>query len=410
MSLLVSDFRKTVSKSKDSRIKSEAEFGVGYPTGYLVFDFMNGAKVEVIKPDGATFTYNSIGVVDGTMISCVGRSGCGKTTFVMQSSGNIIRPFENSAIFHEDIEGGISDMRKRHLLRMTGEQFKSRYICRNTGITTENFFERIKMIHDLKLENRAEYEYDTGLYDSDGNRIFKLQPTVVILDSLAMLMPEDLANKEELSGNMAAVSIARLNTQLIKTIIPMLKIANIIFFVINHILPDPSLTPKKAQTAWLKQGERVSGGETAIYLANNFLRFDDNSKLKSEDTFGIDGIYVDILLVKSRTNNAGKSVKMVFDYANGFDPELSLFMLLKDQGRINGAGAYLYIGDRDDIKFSQKKFKSKLKEDPEFTQVFMQESFAALEALIKPIKQESEEEFVDTTSIMLKMMREQMAA
>jgi hypothetical protein len=59
---------------------------------------------------------------------------------------------------------------------------------------------------------------------------------------------------------------------------------------------------------------------------------------------------------------------------------------------------------------SLKKFKSKLKEDPEFTQVFMQESFAALEALIKPIKQESEEEFVDTTSIMLKMMREQMAA
>lgn len=406
MSLLVQDFRKTVAKSKDIRIKSEAEFGVGYSTGYLVFDFMNGAKIEVRKADGVEFTYNSIGIVDGTMVSCVGRSGCGKTTFVMQASGNIIRPFPNSAIFHEDIEGGISDMRKRQLLKMTGEEFKSRYICRNTGITTENFFQRIKMIHDIKLENRAEYEYDTGLYDSEGNRVYKLQPTIVILDSLAMLMPENLTEMDELAGSMAATSTAKLNTQLIKRIIPMLKVANIIFFVINHILPDPSLTPKKAQVAWLKQGERCPGGETAIYLANNFLRFDDNSKLKAEDTFGINGIYVDILLVKSRTNNAGKSVKMVFDYANGFDPELSLFMLLKDQGRINGAGTGQYIGDRDDKKFSQKKFKQKLADDPDFMMVFMEESFKALEVLLSPPEDEQEKLQLDTASIMMQMMKD----
>lgn len=406
MSLLVQNFRKTVAKSKDVRIKSEAEFGVGYPTGYLVFDFMNGTKVEVTRADGTQFTYNSIGVVDGTMISCVGRSGCGKTTFVMQASGNIIRPFPNSAIFHEDIEGGITDMRKRQLLRMTGEDFKSRYICRNTGITTENFYERVKMIRDLKLENRADYEYDTGLFDPDGNRVFKLQPTVIILDSLAMLMPENLVEKDELAGGMAATSTAKLNTQLVKSVIPMLKVANIIFFIINHLLPDPSLVPKKAQVAWMKQGERCPGGETAIYLSNNILRFDDNSKLNSEDTFGIDGIYVDILLVKSRTNNAGKSVKMVFDYANGFDPELSLFMLLKDQNRVNGAGAYLYIGDRDDKKFSQKRFKEKLATDPDFAMLFMEEAFKALDQLLKPLHQEEEKLQLDTASLMLQMMRE----
>lgn len=412
MSLLVDNFRKMVSKSKDHRIKSEAEFGVGYPTGFLVFDFMNGTKIEVNRKDGTSFVYNSIGIVDGTMISCVGRSGCGKTTFVMQSAGDIIRPFPNSAIFHEDIEGGVTDMRKRQLLKMAGEDFKNRYICRNTGITTENFFQRIKMIHDLKIENKADYEYDTGFYDSDGERIFKLQPTVVILDSFAMLMPEALADKEELSGNMAAVGIARLNTQLIKTIIPMLKIANIIFFVINHILPDPSILPKKTQTAWLKQGERVSGGETAIYLANNFLRFDDNSKLKEAEGLGVNGINVDILLVKSRTNTAGRAVKMVFDYANGFDPDLSLYLLLKEQGRIGGAGAYLYIGDHKDKKFAQKNLKTLLGTDKEFLDIFMQECFEALnEILSPPVKEEKVELFeLDTTSVMLKMMKDQTAA
>lgn len=412
MSLLVQNFRKKANACKDKRMSSEKNFDVGYPTGYLAFDFQNGVKVSV-KNEQVDFTYNSIGIVDGSMVSCVGRSGCGKTTFVMQVSGNIIRPFENSAIFHEDIEGGISDMRKRQLLGMTEEEFENKYICRNTGINTENFYERIKWIHDMKLENTEDYEYDTGLYDAAGNRIFKLQPTIVILDSLAMLMPEDMADGEELAGPMGAAAIARKNTQLIKRIIPMLKMANIIFFVINHILPDPSLLPKKTQTAWLKQGERVSGGETAIYLANNFLRFDDKNKLSSDKEFGIDGILVDILFVKSRTNNAGKVVNLVFDYAHGFDPELSLFLLLSNQGRIHGSGVGMYLQDRNDIKFSKKTFRTKLKENTEFQQIFYEECLDALESLINATSinvLEEKDYNLDTTSVMLKMMRERQCA
>ena len=404
MSLLVSNFRKKVSGMKDARISSEAEFGVGYPTGYLSFDFANGTKVRVEKKDGTSFTYNSIGIVDGSMVSCVGRSGCGKTTFVMQMSGEIIRKFPNSAIFHEDIEGGISDMRKRQLLKMTEEEFNERYICRNTGINTENFYERIKIIHDEKINNREDYEYDTGLYDSSGERIFKLQPTVVILDSLAMLMPGDMADDDELAGPMGAAAIARKNTQLIKRIIPMLKIANIIFFVINHILPDPSLMPKKAQTAWLKVGERVSGGETAIYLANNFLRFDDKNKLSADKDFGINGILVDIQFIKSRTNNAGRVVNMVFDYANGFDPELSMYLLLSNTGRIHGSGVGMYLEDRTDMKFSKKTFKKKLATEPEFMQLFAKVSLEALDELINQTATTEKEFEVDSTSVILDMM------
>ena len=404
MSLLVSNFRKKVSGMKDVRISSEAEFGVGYPTGYLSFDFANGTKVRVEKKDGTSFTYNSIGIVDGSMVSCVGRAGCGKTTFVMQSSGEIIRNFPNSAIFHEDIEGGISDMRKRQLLQLTEEEFNDRYICRNTGITTENFYERIKIIHDEKINNREDYEYDTGLYDSSGERIFKLQPTVVILDSLAMLMPGDMADDDELAGPMGAAAIARKNTQLIKRIIPMLKIANIIFFVINHILPDPSLMPKKAQTAWLKVGERVSGGETAIYLANNFLRFDDKNKLSADKDFGINGILVDIQFIKSRTNNDGRVVNMVFDYANGFDHELSMYLLLSNTGRIHGSGVGMYLEDRTDMKFSKKTFKKKLATEPEFMQLFAKVSLEALDELINQTATTEKEFEVDSTSVILDMM------
>ena len=62
-------------------------------------------------------------------------------------------------------------------------------------------------------------------------------------------------------------------------------------------------------------------------------------------------------MVKSRTNKAGQFATLVFNQESGFDPELSLFILLKDNGRIKGAGIGLYIGDRNDLKFSQKNFK-----------------------------------------------------
>lgn len=414
-SLLVQGFREEAAKSKDPRDSLEAEFDVAYPTGFLGFDFTNGVKVKVQNLEkGLDFTYNSVGLVDGSMVSCVGRSGCGKTTFVLQSAGSIVRPFKNSAIFHEDIEGGASSMRTRQLLQFNEEEFKGKYIHRNTGITTENFYHRIKTIHDMKLANRKEFEYDTGLYDTDGNRIIKLQPTVVILDSLAMLMPEDLIgdNKDDLSGGMAATSIAKLNTQLIKTIIPMLKAAGIIFFCINHILPDPSPVPKKAQVAWLKIGERCPGGETAIYLANNFLRFNDGSKLTMTKD-GLDGIEVDIVLVKSRTNNAGKEVPMILDYANGFDADLSLFELLKKMGAVKGAGAYLYFDGYEDMKFSRKKFKEKLATEPDFVNAFATAALKELDKLTSSIAvdmMENDMPVVSSTSTILDMMKSQIAA
>ena len=56
----------------------------------------------------------------------------------------------------------------------------------------------------------------------------------------------------------------------------------------------------------------------------------------------------------------------------------SLYLMLKEQGMINGAGAYLYIGDHSDKKFAQKNFKSKLYEDPDFRNIFIDECITVL--------------------------------
>lgn len=387
MSLLMERFREEANKSKDIRLKKEADFSIGYPTRFLPFDFMNGTVIHVNPTDGRpSYNYNSIGFVDGRIVMFIGRSSCGKTTLCLQMAGNIVRPFKKSGIFHDDIEGGIVDSRKEQLLKMTGDELKQRYICRDSGINSENFYQRIKMIHDLKLSNYSEFEYDTGMEDSSGARIYKLEPTVYILDSLALLTSEKYTDEEELSGQMSTTASARQNASIFRKIIPMLKAANIILFVINHILDDISINPmqkKKGQLAYIKQGETLPGGKTPVYLSNNIIRCDDNSKLKESEGFGFHGSIIDVSFLKSRTSSVvGKGVELMFNFAEGFDEDLSMFLLLKEHKRINGAGAFLFIDDHSDIKFAQKNFKEKLRTSRELREYFMQASMEVLQSII----------------------------
>lgn len=407
MGLLATKFREKTSKEKDVRMKKEAEQDVSYSTGFLSFDFMNGTVVHVNKKDGTKYQYNSIGIVDGSMVMVIGRSGCGKTTFIMQSASNIIKPFKTSCIFHDDIEGGITKSRKEKLTGLHGKELNERYISRNSGITAENFYERIKMIHDIKvIENREEFEYDTGLLSTDGDPIYKLEPTVYILDSLAMLMPEKYTDEEELSGQMSATAAAKTNSSLFKRVIPMLKEANIILFIVNHITEKVEInafSKTPALVSYLKPGETLPGGRAPIYLSNLLIRLDDGTKLKEKDGFGINASIVDITILKSRTAPVNSTVSLIFNYSEGFDKELSLFYLLKEFGYINGAGAYLYIGDRSDIKFSQKMFKTKLIESPELQEIFAEYCMKALSELINDSgEDEMEDKPFDINSFILK--------
>lgn len=382
MGLLADRFRAQMAKTKDPRME-EANADVLYPTGFLPFDFLNGYRVHV-KSDTQDFWYNAVGVVDGSSVSLAGRSGSGKTTAAIQMAANIVRPFPEATIFFDDIEGGSNATRRELLTHFTPEEAQQRIIYRNTAVSAENFYKRIASIYEIKMNNRADFEYDTGKLDSQGNKIYKLIPTVYILDSLAMLTPEKLTEEEELSGQMSTTATAKTNTAVFKRIVPKLKAANIILFTINHIndkIEVNAFTHTKSQVSFLKPGETLPGGKAALYLANNLIRVDDGAKLKETDGLGINGKIVDFEIIKSRTNAAGRSVPMVFDFTNGFDDILSLFMFLKSTGAII-TGATCYLRGHEDMKFRQRDFKNKLFNDPEFAKAFNEVARAELETLL----------------------------
>jgi len=391
-------FREKVSKLKTAGVGSVAEFDVLYSTGFLSIDYLNGTVVHV-ESEERTFTYNSVGIVDGSTNTVIGRSGSGKSTLITQMGGNIIKPFIkkglSTGIYIDDIEGSLPQVRKEFLLGLTSEEISEYVEVRNSGITTENVFQRIQTIHDIKVNNRKEFEYDTGLFDTYGNRIYKLVPTVYMIDSLPMLLPEDVTEKDELSGSMTASSIAKSNTQLFKRISQLCKEANIILFTVNHILDEIQMgfIPKAAQISGLKQGERLPGGKAAIYLANNMFRADDSLTLKADKDFGIDGSVVTITLVKSRTNATKKTVPMIFNKSEGcFDNILSLFMLLKNEGKLSGAGAYLFLDECPDIKFSQRNFKQQLEDHKELREAFSKKCYETLCTFLSDTKNKHFEE------------------
>lgn len=382
MGLLADRFRAQMAKTKDPRME-EANADVLYPTGFLPFDFLNGYRVHV-KFETEDFWYNAVGIVDGSSVSFAGRSGSGKTTAAIQMAANIVRPFPEATIFFDDIEGGSNATRRELLTHFTPEEAEQRIIYRNTAVSAENFYKRIASIYEIKMNNRADFEYDTGRLDSRGNKIYKLIPTVYILDSLAMLTPEKLTEEEELSGQMSTTATAKTNTAVFKRIVPKLKAANIILFTINHIndkIEVNAFTHTKSQVSFLKPGETLPGGKAALYLANNLIRVDDGAKLKESDGLGINGKIVDFEIIKSRTNAAGRSVPMVFDFTNGFDDILSLFMFLKSTGAII-TGATCYLRGHEDMKFRQRDFKNKLFNDPEFAKAFNEVARMELETLL----------------------------
>ena len=383
-SLLIDELREFTSTSDKYTLRHESGFDVQYPTGFLNVDFMNGLRVHVYnEAKGLDFKYDSIGIVDGSINMFIGRSGSGKSTIMKQWAAKIIRPYKHGVIVEASIEGGIVSRRNEILTGFSPMELKKKLRSRNEGVSIESCYDEIKAIRDLKIKKEDKYRYNTGLVDSLGYDIYKFQPTVYIIDSLAMLVPEKLTQEEELSGQMSTTATAKSLATFFRRITPILKEANIILFISNHITQQVDINPyahAKTQNRFLKQGETTPGGVTPFLLSNNIFRLDDNTKLTNDKEFGIDGCIVTISMVKSRTNTAGSSTLLVFNPQAGFDPDLSLYLMLKDNGYINGAGAYLYIEDRDDKKFSQKQLKQKLIEDPEFTGIFVNACVKCLES------------------------------
>ena len=130
---------------------NEMIYSVCYPTGFLNLDAANGFIQEV----NGQLKYE-LGLVDGSINMIVSDSGVGKTTLSTQIAANIIKRFKTSVVFYEQAEVGTHIQRIKDLALIgDDEEFFNRFIVRDAGITIESVYKRVKMVHDIKVNDKV---------------------------------------------------------------------------------------------------------------------------------------------------------------------------------------------------------------------------------------------------------------
>lgn len=367
-------------------MKDENKFGrdvspVMLPTGFDCFDFMNGTTV--LNADGSTKITK--GIDAGKLVTVIGKSGSGKTTFAIQSAYNLIKPYEQGTMFILDFEQSSDARRIQSITGMSSEEFKRRVGIKKVGISTETVLDTVVAIKNIKKQNEKALLVDSGEVDADGNPVKILPPTVVVIDSIAMMFPKESLESEEMQGQMSATAAAKANTQLFKRLVQPCIDGNIICFFINHINQkvSTSVMPTQAQVNYLGQDETLPGGNAPIYLTNTLIRITTATKLEEDKLFKIKGFMTKIQLVKSRTAPAGSSVNLVYNQSEGFDNILSNLQFLKDNGKVLGAGIGMYLLGYPDVKFSFANFKEKLELNSSFKKYFEELSAETLSTLVR---------------------------
>ncbi len=360
---------------------------VSIRTGFDVFDYTN-STTEIIN--GAEYVTKGIGAGKNVMI--IGRSGSGKSTLALQMAHNIIEQYDESSLIIFDFEKAYKPARYKMVNGVDDDYLEEKVELKNNNITANSVMRTIAGIHKFKMEHKKEYLIPNkeGQVDPKTGEIIKIfPPTVLIIDSIPDMKAElGGADAEELAGNMDGARMAKIIGSLFKTSLHPCAEANIICIYINHIndVVNTGVMPKAAAINYLKQDESIPGGKTAQFNTDIMLRVTPGTKHEVDKSpYKIKGFEATVSIVKSRSSEAGRSVKLIYSQVEGFDNDLSSLEFLKsfkDEGYIQGSprGGY-YIDGLPDEKFKYYTFKDKLRDSETFRSHFNATLSIALDTL-----------------------------
>lgn len=365
---------------------------ISYSTGIPVLDYYLGYKVNVFDHDGNFVEdYPSIGITAGSYVLFIGKPGTAKTSTAVKIAANIVRPFESGFVMHFDIEEAMNYSRIQALTRFTMPEMRDgKYILRQEKCTLDDMKSAIIQIHREKTTHREKYTYDTGKKNEFGENIMMLEPTVVILDSIATITVglEDGSTKslekfEEVSSQMDRMRLTAEIGRFLNELLPILREANITLIAINQIKTNPnagSIIKKPALVQGLNLDEALPGGLSQIFNAQIFLKFIavSGGVHKSEED-GFDGFDLKMKVIKSRVSAALKETTLVYDKNTGISMVRSTVEYLKGFGLVGGNRAGYYFADIKDHKFTLANMERDFANDPELFHIMKKYSIPLLE-------------------------------
>lgn len=338
---------------------------ISYKTGFPSIDYFLGYKVNVHnEKDEIVDQYNSVGISSGCYVTLIGKPSTGKTTIAIQIASNIVRPFESGSVIHYDLEKAMNFTRIQNLSRFSMRDIEEGKYILKKGITSiQDIKSAVMKIYFEKTKNPEKYTYDTGKKDEFGNEIKIYQPTCVIIDSIPMLSSKmsendkkDIQKLEDISSQTDRMRLTAEIGRFYSELQQYINEANIIVFSINQIKTNPGMGIVKSpsEILYLNQDEALPGGKAPQFLANYLFKFVaiGGEKYKEEED-GFDGFGLKMLIVKSRSNQAGQIVHLVYDKNRGVDSLRTSVEYAKDLGFLNGNKNGYYFDDDKENKFTK---------------------------------------------------------
>ena len=356
---------------------------ISYKTGFPVLDYYLGYKVNVHNEhDEITETYACLGISGGCFVTFIGKPSTGKTTFACQIASNIVRPFTNGTVIHYDLEKAMNYSRIQVLSKFKmQDMMDGKYILKQEKTSIQDIKSAVMQIYKEKVTHPDVYKYDTGKKNEFGEEIWMYEPTVIIIDSIPMLSSHVNENDKKEAAKLEQY----------------IKEANITVISINQIKTNPNMGIVKspAEILYLAQDEALPGGKAPQFLASYLVKFVavGSEKYTKEDD-GFDGFGDKLLIVKSRTNQAGQVVNLVYDKVKGMDSLRSSVEFAKSLGYLNGNKNAYYLGDNKDIKFTKKNMHEDFKENTDLYKTLYGYIVPELESRLSTITPE-EMEVVD---------------
>lgn len=369
-----------------------------YKTGIAPLDYYLGYRLNVYDDNNEVVdSYPALGFNGGCYIMDIGKSSTAKTSIMLFIAGMIVRPFENGLIIHYDLEQAMNPTRAKIMTRFTINEMKSKYLLKQMNSTMEDIKVMIMNLYKEKTSNPKEYQYDTGKKDEFNQPIIMYVPTVVIIDSIPSLTvklsetdKKEWAKLEEITSQTERMRLTGEIGRFYTDLLPYLRAANIIVISINHIKVNPQMGIVKspAELLYLKQDEALPGGKTPPYLAHYLLKnvAVGSEKYDLEDD-GIDGVMIRMEIIKSRSNQSGQHVDLIFDKVKGISPIRTCIRFAKDNGLIGGNKNGTYFINEKDKKFPMRNVEQFFSENKEMYRIMYDHIIPILETKLSSVKE-----------------------
>ena len=369
-----------------------------YKTGIAPLDYYLGYQLNVYDENNEVVdSYPALGFNGGCYIMDIGKSSTAKTSIMLFIAGMIVRPFDNGLIIHYDLEQAMNPTRAKIMTRFTINEMKSKYLLKQMNSTMEDIKVMIMNLYKEKTSNPKMYQYDTGKKDEFNQPIIMYVPTVVLIDSIPSLTvklsetdKKEWAKLEEITSQTERMRLTGEIGRFYTDLLPYLRAANIIVISINHIKVNPQMGIVKtpAELLYLAQDEALPGGKPPPSLAHSLLKHIavGSEKYNLEDD-GIDGVMIRMMIIKSRSNQSGQYVDLIFDKVKGVSPVRTCIRFAKDNGLIGGNKNATYFINEKDKKFPMRNVEEYFSEHKEMYKIMYDHIIPILETKLSSVKE-----------------------